>query len=88
MANTFMRELKVNKEGIIIGALTGFAATVWLKVQGASLTFALATPGPLDTTLSSVVGVANLATTKVGLTLIIVGALIGYFVDSKIAPNK
>ena len=88
MANTLLRELRVNKEGMIIGGLVGFAATVWLKVQGASLTFALAVPGPLDNTLSGVVGVANLASTKVGLTFIILGVLIGYFVDSKIAPNK
>ena len=88
MANTLMRELRVNKEGILIGALAGLAATVWAKIQGASLTFAVADVGPLDGVIVGAVGLGNLATTKVGLSLIIIGALIGYLVDRSIAPNK
>lgn len=82
------RELKRNKEGIIIGALVGLAATVWLKVQGADMSFAIINPGLLDNTISSVAGVANLAQTKVGIALIGIFAAIGYVVDSLVYPRK
>jgi len=81
-------DLKRNKEGLIIGALTGLAVTLWLKLQGVDLSFAIATPGPLDNAIGAVSGVANLAISKVGLAFMGIFAAIGYVIDRMIDPNK
>lgn len=81
-------DLKRNKEGLIIGMLVGLAVTLWLKIQGADLTFAVANPAPLDNVLSAASGVADLATTKVGLAFMAIFGAIGYWIDRMIDPNK
>lgn len=81
-------DLKANKEGILIGALVGLGATLWARIQGADLTFAVVNAGILDSSIASISGLGSLAITKVGIALIALGATIGYLVDSMIAPRK
>lgn len=80
--------LKKAKEEMVIGALGGFIATIWLKSTGADLSLSLQSVGIVDTLLQTTTTASQLATTKVGILFIVIGIIIGFIVGNTKNPLK
>ena len=81
MKINLIKELKTNRRGLFAGALAGLGTTVYLKMKGYPIESLVETgQGLLGRNLSAG-DVASAATTQVGITLIVFGALFGYLIN-------
>lgn len=90
MTQSITQWLKVNKEGMIIGALVGLAYTIYLASTGADLNYIVAAhkTGFVDQIIGTSSCITETATTKVGLMFIFIGAFMGGMIDMMINPKK
>jgi hypothetical protein len=89
MANkTFIQEglnyIKKGKEGALIGGLLGLGAAFSLGALGADLNFALQSAGLVDSLVSVGTTSAQLAQTKVGLALTMIGSTAGTIIWNEV----
>lgn len=84
--NQIKNYIRRNKEGGILGGVAGFLATwAYRDLLGGSLMFAVQSQSVFDTFFSNVVTTSTeLAFTKVGTILILLGVFIGMWVDDKV----
>jgi len=85
--NMVKRKLKVNKEGILGGALVGLAAAMYVKQLGVDMLFAVEQPGIIDSIITTLPP-EQMAFLKFAIVYATVGALIGYWIDDVIKPGK
>jgi len=85
-----IKDIKVNKEGIMGGSVVGLVTAFYAKSQGlitASLiTMSVENPGLIDSFMS--LPAAEMTFLKMCLLYALVGAVIGYIIDKKIMPRK
>lgn len=79
--------LFVNKEGALFGAIAGFIAFWFTKGTGATQMAAINSMGLIDVVVGKTVDIITIANVKLGLTYILIGALIGMVIDMVYKPK-
>lgn len=95
MLSQYWNWLKKQKEGIGIGALTGLGAffyyyTVTKPAMASVIAMAVENPSIFDKIASPFIAMptVQMATIKIAIGFMLLGALIGLILDAIIAPNK
>lgn len=83
-----MRFLRENKEGIIIGAIVGWAISRFVAPQFIDLSILTQTQGVLDPFISAGKSLTEIAKTKLTVILVVLGAGIGAAVDMAVPEGK
>lgn len=89
--NELIKWLKVNKEGMIIGALVGLGVTIYMASAGMDLNMVAALgkkEGIVGHLMATGSSAKDIALTKVGTIYVMIGALIGGIMDSMFWPKK
>lgn len=85
---TFRQWVKVNKEGMFIGATSGLIFTVYLASIGADLNFVMQQQSIVDNLIGSAMTLKDISLTKAGIIFMFLGTVIGGFIDSIYKPKK
>jgi len=82
------REIILQKEGLVIGALAGIAVTYWLKFKGTDFMFAIGRHGIIDKITGPSMEAAQVAEVKVLIVMVAVFMAMGFMIDKIIYPRR